>query len=200
MTTLEPKDHEAPGSVPRHPDVLDEAAVGVRPGADAGWGMHSNGWFVQLHNLTGRPVTPWHMRSDMVRSAPELIAPGAVGVVLGQRDPLRPGQPASMSIDLRIDGWPNVLIIRRAPDGSGGDDFTAAVYCCDPWVFTFSDHHPAEQLTVVMTSRIAGPRSPRPPSGPRTGRGTGAAVLLPAARPLLRRQQDPGTGGIAPAA
>ncbi|MFE3760579.1 hypothetical protein ACFXPI_02275 [Streptomyces sp. NPDC059104] len=116
------------------------------------WGVNANGWMVQVHNLTDRPITPWHMGSDMVLAASALIVPGGVGIVIGRPDPLRPGEPSDMSVDLRIDGWSNVMVIARA-----GQDapVSAAVYGSTSWGFAFAEHARAESLALTVTSRSA---------------------------------------------
>ncbi|RSS81235.1 hypothetical protein EF918_10960 [Streptomyces sp. WAC06614] len=100
-----------------------------------------------VQNMTPRPLTPWYMGTDMVRDAPRLIGPGGKGVVRGKADPLWPGSPADMAIDLRIGGHPNVLAITRGPEHG---DFTAEVYGCGPWNFTFTEISARRPLILVV--------------------------------------------------
>ncbi|MFE3765433.1 hypothetical protein ACFXPI_27150 [Streptomyces sp. NPDC059104] len=192
MTMLDPENHEAQTLVPTGPgpvhspdgEVPPEPAATAKepfPEADADWGISSGGWIVRIHNLTDQPVTPWHMGSDMVRTAPVLIAPGATATVLGKPDSLRGGHPASMSIDLRIDGWPNVLLVRRV---GRSDAFTATVYGCEPWTFTFADHRLDKPLTLAVTSRTSQLGTGRTAVRARQWRTAPRAVfLVPAERP-----------------
>ncbi|MET8753219.1 hypothetical protein ABZW32_24445 [Streptomyces sp. NPDC004667] len=204
MTTLDPKDHEAqllistghgPGSLPVHPGdgepaTAEPAAPANEPPPEtaADWGVNSRGWIVRVHNLTSQPVTPWHMASDMVHSSSRLIAPGATGTVVGKPDTLRDGHPASMSIDLRIDGWPNVLLVRRV---GRSDAFTATVYGCDPWAFTFAEHRLNEPLTLAITSRTLELHTGRSRARARQWHAAPKAVFLVPAEGTGGREQEP---------
>lgn len=118
------------------------------------WGVNGTGWNVVIHNQSALPITPWYMGPDMVGKAPRMIEPQATVSIVGKVDPLCAGAPADMTIDLRMEGFSNVLSIRRAHQHGG---FTAEVYGCDPWSFSF-DALDARQPLVL---RVLVGRSPQ---------------------------------------
>lgn len=129
-------------------EAVDASRTDLREEARLDWGVNRDGWTVRVRNMTELPITPWYMGSDTVFSAPRQISPGEEAVVLGMPDPLRSGYPSDMSIDLRIGGWPNVLVVRRDLEG---DRFTATVHHCGPWHGAVTSHGPTAPLEVRIT-------------------------------------------------